>query len=364
MPLKTWSRLLLLICIWSCCGLCTAVPAAVGEQLLRPYSTAIDVLAAAALCATTGSNWWYQDAPSGEASPCSSTSKDNSRGTTHSRSLLQQQQQRQQQPAAAAAHRTASCTNYRKRSASRIYLPAAVQLAGNTSSAQQQPPRNMSVVVQLASPAPGELQDFANQTACGANYACFITAEAPAAVIPGSMEVSGEGLARLFVQLPTQAEAAAAGMTKVVLTVVADPCNRAAVNTTLEVAIETAAPTVSELLPLLLQWQCCYACCCRSCWMCSTAACWGLAAGAQFCSSTSTAGTTRALQAQPHPPIQPNPHACTAVHALAGPAAAAAAPHAGRQHLQDRSSLQQPYCLLQHQRHGSGACSGGSNCAW
>jgi hypothetical protein len=106
----------------------------------------------------------------------------------------------------------------------------------------------MSIVLQLASPAPDELQAFSNQTACGANYACFITAAAPAAVIPGSMEVSGEGLARLFVQLPSQAEAAAAaGMSKVLLTLKADPCNPAAVDTAIMVEVATSAPTVSGL---------------------------------------------------------------------------------------------------------------------
>jgi hypothetical protein len=112
----------------------------------------------------------------------------------------------------------------------------------------------MSVVVQLASPTLGELQDFANQSTCGANYACFITTAAPAAVTPGSMEVSGSGLARLFVQLPSQAEAAAAGMSKVVLTVIADPCNPAAVNITVEVEVATAAPRVSAALPQQYMW--------------------------------------------------------------------------------------------------------------
>jgi hypothetical protein len=103
----------------------------------------------------------------------------------------------------------------------------------------------MSVVVQLASPSPSELAAFANQTTCGADFSCFITAAPPAAVIPGSMELSGPGLARLLVQLPTQAEAAAANMSAVVLTLVADTCNPAAVNTTVEVAVATAAPQVS-----------------------------------------------------------------------------------------------------------------------
>jgi hypothetical protein len=103
----------------------------------------------------------------------------------------------------------------------------------------------MSVIVQLASPAPSELATFANQTTCGASYSCFITAAPPAAVIPGSMELSGPGLARLFVQLPTQEEAAAANMPSIVLTLLADPCNPAAVHTTVEVPIATAAPQVS-----------------------------------------------------------------------------------------------------------------------
>jgi hypothetical protein len=121
-----------------------------------------------------------------------------------------------------------------------------VQLAGNLStSQQQQPPQNMSVIVQLASPSPSELATFANQTTCGASYSCFITAAAPAAVVPGSMELSGPGLARLLVQLPTQEEAAAANMSKIVLTLLADLCNPAAVNTTVEVAVATAAPQVS-----------------------------------------------------------------------------------------------------------------------
>lgn len=144
---------------------------------------------------------------------------------------------------APAEQRAGSCFSGRHRSALRVFLPASMPAASNQSSPPL--PTKMPVIIQLAAPAAGELDLLVNETYCGQDHSCLITATAPAAVLPNSSEVYGQSLARVWVALPPAGPGTAEQLR---LSIQADPCNPVSTDTLLEVNLTAATLTVSGVL--------------------------------------------------------------------------------------------------------------------
>lgn len=160
----------------------------------------------------------------------------------HIISSTRHQSSRQLQPdlSVGATAARATCITNTRRSAMRIFLPATVQAASSQSTPSN---RTLPVIIQLAAPADGELQQLINGTGCGQNYSCLLTAAPPTAVIPGSIETLGSSTAKVLVAVP------AANQTeqKIVLAVPPDPCNLLSTQTDLYVEMATAAPNVRSM---------------------------------------------------------------------------------------------------------------------